>query len=95
MPDGVTLHSIDSVSAPRAGRGLRFAEAVQQALVREKFDCIFSLERTLKQDVYRAGDGVHRVWVERRKQFVPWWEKFFVGDGAFHKNMMALEVADI
>jgi UDP-glucose:(heptosyl)LPS alpha-1,3-glucosyltransferase len=90
MPEGVTLHSVGS-SGSRATRGLRFAEAVQNKLAGEKFDCVFSLERTLKQDVYRAGDGVHRVWLERRRQFAPWWKKPFVGLGAFHRNVMALE----
>jgi|SRR5665213_377802 len=91
IPAGVTFHSIDGISATRATRGLHFAEAVQSELAKEKFDCVFSLERTLKQDVYRAGDGVHRVWLERRKQFAPFWKKPFVGLGAFHKNMIALE----
>jgi UDP-glucose:(heptosyl)LPS alpha-1,3-glucosyltransferase len=90
MPEGVTLHSID-ISATRAVHGLRFAEAVQNKLAKKKFDCVFSLERTLKQDVYRAGDGVHRVWLERRRQFAPWWKKPFVSLGAFHKNMQLLE----
>jgi UDP-glucose:(heptosyl)LPS alpha-1,3-glucosyltransferase len=52
---------------------------------------VFSLERTLQQDVYRAGDGVHRVWLERRRQFAPWWKRPFLGRDAFHRNMMALE----
>jgi UDP-glucose:(heptosyl)LPS alpha-1,3-glucosyltransferase len=91
LPENVTLHSIDSVSASRATRGIKFAEAVQEKLAREKFDCVFSLERTLKQDVYRAGDGVHRVWLARRKEFAPFWKKPFVGAGAFHKNMLKLE----
>jgi UDP-glucose:(heptosyl)LPS alpha-1,3-glucosyltransferase len=90
MPEGVTLHLI-KISATRATRGLRFAEAVQSGLAKEQFDCVFSLERTLKQDVYRAGDGVHRVWLERRRQFAPWWKKPFAGTGAFHRNMRALE----
>ena len=89
-PVGVILHPI-KISAARATRGLRFAEAVQSELAKEKFDCVFSLDRTLQQDVYRAGDGVHRVWLERRRQFAPWWKKPFVGLGAFHKNMLALE----
>ena len=89
-PAGVMLHPVN-VSASRATRGRRFADAVQSELAREKFDCVFSLERTLKQDVYRAGDGVHRVWLERRRQFAPWWKKPFAGLGAFHKNMIALE----
>jgi len=41
--------------------------------------------------VYRAGDGVHRVWLERRRQFAPWWKRPFIGRGAFHRNLLALE----
>ena len=88
--DGVRFHTIN-VDASRSERPRRFAENVNAALQQEKFDCVFSLERTLKQDVYRAGDGLHRVWLERRKQFAPWWKRVLVGFGAFHRNMMALE----
>ena len=87
---GVMLHPIQ-ISGSRATRSLRFAEAVQNELTKEKFDCVFSLERTLKQDVYRAGDGVHRVWLERRRQFAPWWKKVFIGRSRFHRNAMKLE----
>jgi UDP-glucose:(heptosyl)LPS alpha-1,3-glucosyltransferase len=87
---GVQFHTVP-VDAPRAERPLRFAEAVNGMLRQERFDCVFSLERTLKQDVYRAGDGLHRVWLERRKQFAPWWKRPLVSFGAFHRNMMALE----
>jgi UDP-glucose:(heptosyl)LPS alpha-1,3-glucosyltransferase len=88
-PANVTLHQVEA-SATRATRNLQFANAVQEKLAREKFDCVFSLERTLQQDVYRAGDGVHRVWLEKRKQFSPWWRNI-LGPGAFHKNLLALE----
>jgi UDP-glucose:(heptosyl)LPS alpha-1,3-glucosyltransferase len=79
------------VSGSRAARPLRFAEMVRQMLASERFDCVFSLERTLQQDVYRAGDGVHRVWLERRREFAPWWRKPFIGLGGFHRNMLQLE----
>lgn len=87
---GVQFHAIN-VEASRADRPLRFAEMVNAALLQDKFDCVFSLERTLKQDVYRAGDGLHRVWLERRKHFAPWWKRPLIGLGAFHRNMRALE----
>ena len=87
---GVIFHPVVA-GGSRAIRPVRFAEAVRGEIAKEQFDCVFSLDRTLKQDVYRAGDGVHRVWLERRKQFAPWWKKPFVGVGAFHRNMMALE----
>ena len=90
FPDGTKLHPV-KISGSRAARPLLFAEAVQNQLAGESFDCVFSLERTLKQDVYRAGDGVHRVWLQRRREFAPLWKKPLVGQGAFHKNLLALE----
>ena len=89
-PAGVSFHPVD-VHGSRAERPLRFAEAVETELAQCRLDCVFSLERTLRQDVYRAGDGVHRVWLLRRRQFAPWWRKPLIGWGAFHKNMLWLE----
>ncbi len=91
-PPEVKLHAVP-VFGSRAERPLNFAEAAKTAVAKERFDCVFSLERTLKQDVYRAGDGVHRVWLERRRQFAPWWARPFIGGGSFHRNMMRLETA--
>ena len=89
-PSGVTLHPLN-ISGARAQRPARFALAVRDELAKQRFDCVFSLERTLQQEVYRAGDGVHRVWLQRRRQFAPWWRKPFIGWGAFHRNMLRLE----
>lgn len=89
-PPGVQPHPV-TCNASRADRPAAFARAVREAVARDRFDCIFSLERTVHQDVYRAGDGVHRVWLEQRRRFAPWWRRPFVGWGAFHRNMLALE----
>ncbi len=88
--EGVQFHTV-SAQGTRADRALRFAETVHGMLHPLRFDCVFSLERTVRQDVYRAGDGLHRVWLERRGQFAPFWKRPFVGMGAFHRNMLALE----
>jgi UDP-glucose:(heptosyl)LPS alpha-1,3-glucosyltransferase len=87
---GVIVHPVP-VSAGRARRPLVFAETVVRMVKEQPFDVVFSLERTIEQDVYRAGDGVHRVWLEQRKRYTPWWRRPFVGRGAFHRNMLALE----
>lgn len=88
--EGIQHHLI-AAAGSRADKPQRFAKAVKEELERHDLDCVLSLERTVKQDVYRAGDGVHRVWLERRREFAPWWRKPFVGRGAFHRNMCALE----
>ncbi|MFA6545577.1 MAG: glycosyltransferase family 4 protein [Limisphaerales bacterium] len=89
-PDGIQMHPV-SVGGDRAQRAPRFADAVAAELKKLSFDVIFSLERTHRQDVYRAGDGVHRVWLQRRQQFAQWWRRPFVCAGSFHRNMMKLE----
>lgn len=82
---------LQHVGGPRAWRPLKFAAQVAAALETEAFDCVFSLERTLQQDVYRAGDGVHAAWLEQRRRYAPWWRKWWVGLGAFHRHMLSLE----
>jgi len=89
-PPRITLHPVP-VSGTRAQRPRAFAETVRAEVAKDKFDCVFSLERTLRQDVYRAGDGVHRVWLQRRREFAPWWKRPFIGHGAFHRTMCQLE----
>ncbi len=91
-PSGVVIHRLP-VHSRRASRPVAFADAVEAELARHRFDCVFSLERTRRQDVYRAGDGVHRVWLERRAANAPWWKRPFVGLGGFHRNVLALEAA--
>ncbi|MFL6568603.1 MAG: glycosyltransferase family 4 protein [Chthoniobacterales bacterium] len=46
---------------------LRFAEELERA--KPQCDVLMSLERVWHCDVYRAGDGVHRAWLERRAPF--------------------------
>ena len=80
-----------TLTGGRHQRPARFAQAVKGLLAESRFDCVFSLERTLQQHVYRAGDGVHGVWLERRRRFAPAWKRVFIGRSAFHRNILALE----
>ncbi|MDX1951433.1 MAG: glycosyltransferase family 4 protein [Verrucomicrobiota bacterium] len=90
--ENVQFHPIE-VNGSRGEQPMVFARNVAAALQREKWDCVFSLERTVKQDVYRAGDGVHQVWLERRREFSPAWKRFWIGWGNFHRTMCELEQA--
>lgn len=59
----VTLHRVPVIRASSWLRALSFAINCRRLIKREDFDLVFSLERTLFQDVYRAGDGCHRRWL--------------------------------
>ena len=91
-PEKVTLHLIRAAQS-RSRRAWAFAEAVERELAasRPMFDCVFSLERTLRQDVLRAGDGLHRICLRRILQFTPWWRRCFVGCGRYHRELLKLE----
>ena len=46
---------------------IAFADALEK-MPRDKCDRLLSLERVWRCDAYRAGDGVHRAWLERRNE---------------------------
>ena len=48
---------------------LRFADELEQLRTNLECDVLMSLERVWACDIYRAGDGVHRAWLNRRAQF--------------------------
>jgi UDP-glucose:(heptosyl)LPS alpha-1,3-glucosyltransferase len=45
-----------------------FADELEKLAPRPECDVLMSLERVRRCDVYRAGDGVHRAWLERRAE---------------------------
>ncbi len=47
----------------------QFADALQELRPASDCDVVMSLERVWQCDVFRAGDGVHRAWLERRARF--------------------------
>ncbi len=63
--DGVLVHRIKTFG-PSFLKPLVFAFRAKKEVERAAPDVVVSLERTFCQDVYRAGDGVHREWLERR-----------------------------
>src|SRR5437867_11891789 len=58
-----------SVTRLRAESVVGFADELVQ--IRPRLDCgvLFSLKRIWSSDVCSAGDGVHRAWLARRRNF--------------------------
>lgn len=60
---GVTQHTLPLPRLPAAARALALAAAARRAVARGSWDLVQSHERTLRQDVYRAGEGCHRAYL--------------------------------
>jgi UDP-glucose:(heptosyl)LPS alpha-1,3-glucosyltransferase len=69
----------------------RFANSVRRVRARGKCDVLFSFERLHGCDCYRAGDGVHRVWLERRAPFEPWLKSWLRKFNGKHRDLLKLE----
>jgi UDP-glucose:(heptosyl)LPS alpha-1,3-glucosyltransferase len=61
---GVTLQPLRLPPVPGVARLLVLPLAVRMAVRRRAWDAVQSHERTLSQDVYRAGEGCHRGYLE-------------------------------
>jgi UDP-glucose:(heptosyl)LPS alpha-1,3-glucosyltransferase len=79
---GVTFHRLRVPPAPPPARPLLLAAAVRRACRRSTWDIVQSHERTLGQDVYRAGEGCHRAWLTVRGRR---------GRGLYNAVVLALE----
>ena len=87
----IKIHSVRAIKKNSFLRVLSFAWFALQSIRSESFDIIQSHERTWMQDVYRAGDGCHREWLERRSRYLPSIKRFFFRFSLFHKLILGLE----
>ena len=79
---------------PVAGRGPRaFADRLAALRPAERCDVLFSLERVWRCDCYRAGDGVHRAWLERRARAEPGLRSRWRQWNPKHREILKLEAA--
>jgi UDP-glucose:(heptosyl)LPS alpha-1,3-glucosyltransferase len=82
------------VNPPYVGRTLRdasFARAACATLAAMPEALVQSHERIACCDIYRAGDGVHAVWVEERLREAPRWQRPAIAASPYHRYMLAAE----
>ena len=72
-------------------RDWSFARAARAAWRREGFDLVQSHERIAGCDVYRAGDGVHRRWLELRARTARWVERLGILVNPYHRYVCRAE----
>jgi UDP-glucose:(heptosyl)LPS alpha-1,3-glucosyltransferase len=96
-PQGADLWGPQVAYAPvpvwggKTARVLSFALNSRRLLLAAPVDVILSLERTLFQQVYRAGDGCHREWLARRTPHISPAQRLAQTLSLFHQVMLRLE----
>jgi len=76
-----------------AATATAFADEMKSLPRGSECDVLMSLERIWRCDVYRAGDGVHRAWLDRRAQIGGRWQKLSRIVNRKHSATLALEKA--
>jgi len=68
-----------------------FARAIAREVGRTHIDLVQSHERLLTCDLYRAGDGLHAVWLEERLRGATAWRRLTVRGNPWHRYILATE----
>jgi UDP-glucose:(heptosyl)LPS alpha-1,3-glucosyltransferase len=83
--------SFGPVTQVKASSALGFADELEKLRPQLRCDVLMSLERIWRCDVYRAGDGVHQAWLNRRRKFEMPLQRFVRGMNRKHQEILQLE----
>jgi UDP-glucose:(heptosyl)LPS alpha-1,3-glucosyltransferase len=86
-----TEWQVGKITRLRSRSPIAFANELEKLRTGSECDVLMSLERVWRCHVYRAGDGVHRAWLERRKEFGTLFQRLFRIFNRKHKNILRLE----
>ncbi|UVK79307.1 MAG: lipopolysaccharide glucosyltransferase I [Sodalis sp. Ffu] len=75
----------------RISRERGFAHAVKRYWQCEHFDLVQSHERIVGCDIFRAGDGVHQVWLEQRARILPPPQRCLIKLSRYHRYVLSTE----
>jgi len=87
----LTLHHVPVLGGFSFTRKWSFAHNCRRAIEGAPCDTVFSLERTLRQDIARAGGGCHREWLAQRARHATPWQRFGFRLDPLHAVLLRLE----
>jgi UDP-glucose:(heptosyl)LPS alpha-1,3-glucosyltransferase len=90
-PEGYSVTKVRSLRKPSFLSNALFAVESMRELQMDPSDCILSLERTYFQDIYRAGDGCHREWLNKRGIIESGLKKISFSLNPHHRVLLFLE----
>ena len=75
----------------RLWRDWSFARAVCRAVAKKAPELVQSHERLLCCDIFRAGDGVHRAWLDERLRDASAFKRWRIERGFYHRYLLDVE----
>jgi UDP-glucose:(heptosyl)LPS alpha-1,3-glucosyltransferase len=90
---GPVVRLCDPFHIGRLWRDASFAGAVQRIVARGEFDLVQSHERIPGCHIYRAGDGVHATWLDRRAAVQSPWQRLATRLHPWHRYTLRAEAA--
>jgi len=83
--------SFGSITRVKANSAIGFADELKTTRPQLSCDVLMSLERVWCRNVYRAGDGVHQAWLNRRRRFEMPLQRFVRSLNRNHRDILQLE----
>jgi len=80
-----------SITRVKANSAIGFADELKTTRPQLSCDVLMSLERVWCCNVYRAGDGVHQAWLNRRRRFEMPLQRFVRSLNRNHRDILQLE----
>jgi UDP-glucose:(heptosyl)LPS alpha-1,3-glucosyltransferase len=90
--EDIIIHKVDVFPIGSFLSTITFNQNVKRAIQNaDGLDCIISFERTICQDIYRAGEGCHVEWLKLRKLVEPGWKRVTYRVNPLHTALLSLE----
>ncbi len=89
--ENINFHPVPAVTFSSLLRDFTFAVLSKQQLEQERYDIIQSHDKTLYQDVYRAGDGCHIEWLKQRWRRTGFFGRLSIALNPYHWLILGLE----
>lgn len=89
---GLVFHKVNTLHFGSFLSTITFNHNAKKAVAESSgLDCIISLERTVCQDIYRAGEGCHAEWLDIRSQTEPFYKRLSFKINPLHLSLLSLE----
>ena len=90
-PQNIQLLKCNPTFKGRIAREASFAEQARQLWQQHAFDLVQSHERIPGCSIYRAGDGVHKIWLEQRQRIMPSLSAWWLKRSSYHRYVLDAE----